>query len=419
MTDPLEAVPLERLRTRTSMKWRTYGPIVLPLWVAEMDVDLALPVVEAITAAARSGDTGYATGTAYAQAWACFAERRWGWSDFPVHRSALVPDVMLGLVEALRLVTDAGDTVIVNAPVYPPFYAFAEYADRQVLEAPLSSEGRLNPDVLAEAFSRARGGGGRAAYLLCSPHNPTGAVHTAEELGRVAALADQHGVRVIADEIHAPLVLPGAQFVPYLSVAGDSDAFAVASASKGWNLAGLKAAVLTAGAGAEADLRRLPEVVSHGPSHVAAIAHTAALTDGGEWLDALLAGLDRKRDLLADRLAEHLPGIGWRRPEASYLAWLDCTRLAAGRSQAHEAAEPARRGDVTTVAGPAKFFLTEAQLALSAGEAFGTGGAGHVRLNYATSTAVLTAAVSAMGDADRAVTARLGGGTAPDAAGVS
>ena len=406
MSDPLEAVPLERLRTRTSMKWRTYGPTVLPLWVAEMDVDLAPPVVEAITAAARSGDTGYATGTAYAQALAGFAERRWGWSQFPVERSALVPDVMLGLVEALRLVTDVGDTVIVNPPVYPPFYAFTDYADRRVAEAPLGADGRLDLDALAEAFAQACRGGGRAAYLLCSPHNPTGVVHTADELGRVAALADEHGVRVIADEIHAPLILPGAQFVPYLAVAGDSDAFALHSASKGWNLAGLKAAVLTAGSAAEADLRRLPEVVSHGPSHVAAIAHTAAFTDGDAWLDALLAGLDRKRELLAGLLAEHLPDIGWRRPAASCLAWLDCTRLTASRLGGQDAGPP-RPGNVMTVAGATRFFLTEAKVALSAGEAFGAGGAGHVRLNYATSTEVLTTAVCAMAEAETAAAGQL------------
>lgn len=403
--DPLEAVPLDRLRTRTSMKWRTYGPDVLPLWVAEMDVDLAPPVVDAITAAAGSGDTGYATGTAYAEALAGFAERRWGWSGFPVDRSALVSDVMHGVVEALRLVTGVGDAVVVSPPVYPPFYAFAEYADRRVVDAPLGADGRLDLDALAAAFREARRGGSRAAYLLCSPHNPTGVVHTEDELRGVAALADEHGVRVVADEIHAPLVLPGARFVPYLSVAGDSDAFAVLSASKGWNLAGLKAAVLAAGAGAEPDLRRLPEVVSHGPSHLGVLAHTAALDSGDAWLDALLEGLDRKRSLLAGLLGEHLPDAGWRRPEASYLAWLDCTRLAAAGAPAEDPAA-ARRGDVTTVAGATRFFLDGARVALSAGEAFGAGGAGHVRLNFATSAEVLTAAVRAMGAAETAAAAR-------------
>ncbi|RBY90225.1 cystathionine beta-lyase [Blastococcus sp. TBT05-19] len=404
MPDPLEGVPLERLRQRTSLKWRAYPDDVLPLWVAEMDVDLAVPVVRAIRAAAESGDTGYPHGTRYAEAFAGFAARRWGWEQLPVERTALMPDVMLGVVEVLRLITGAGDTVIVSPPVYPPFYAFPHHAERQVAEAPLGAGGRLDFDVLEEAFLRARAGGRRAAYLLCNPHNPTGVVHTAAELLRLARLAEQHGVRVIADEIHAPLVLPGATFVPYLSVAGDTDAFALLSASKGWNLPGLKAAVLVAGADAAADLRRMPEVVSHGPSHVAALAHAAALTDGGDWLDALLAGLDRKRALLSELLGEHLPTVSWVRPEASYLAWLDCTRLEAGRIAADQGGttEP---GDVTTVVGATRFFLDRAKVALSAGEAFGAGGAGRVRLNYATSTRILTEAVQAMGAAERAAAA--------------
>lgn len=411
MQDPLEAVPLERLRARTSMKWRTYPADVLPLWVAEMDVDIAPPVAAAICAAARAGDTGYPVGTAYAEALAGFAERRWGWPGFPVERSALVPDVMQGAVEALRLVTGVGDAVVVNPPVYPPFYAFVEYAGRQVLEAPLGDDGRLDLDALADAFARATRDSRRAAYLLCSPHNPTGTVHTADELGRVAALADRYGVRVVADEIHAPLVLPGADFVPYLSVAGDGDAFSLSSASKGFNLAGLKAAVLTAGAGAAPDLQRLPEVVGHGPSHLGVLAHTAALDDGDEWLDALLLALDRKRTALAELLTTHLPAVVWRRPEGSYLAWLDCTALTASSPAVRDAGlEHGERGDVSTVVGATRFFLTEAKVALSAGEAFGGCGAGHVRLNYATSTEVLTAAVRAMAHAENAAAARLSAG---------
>ena len=405
LPDPLEGVPLERLRQRTSVKWRTHPPDVLPLWVAEMDVDLAIPVVEAICATAKSGDTGYAHGTRYAEAFAGFAARRWGWGQLPVERTALMPDVMLGVVEVLRLVTEPGDTVIVNPPVYPPFYAFPIYAERQVREAPLGADGRLDLDVLDDAFARARSEGRGAAYLLCNPHNPTGAVHTVDELRHVAALADRHGVRVIADEIHAPLVLSGATFVPYLSIAGETDGFSLLSASKGWNLAGLKAAVLVAGAGAATDLKRMPEVVSHGPNHVAALAHTAALTSGDDWLDALLAGLDRKRNLLADLLSEQLPATSWVRPQASYLAWLDCRRLVAGRPGRDGPAGTTEPGNVTTIAGAARFFLERANVALSAGEAFGAGGAGHVRLNYATSADILTQAVQAMGAAERAATA--------------
>ena len=316
VANPLEQLTLDELRQRTSMKWRTHPADVLPLWVAEMDVPLAAPVVEALTGAVARGDTGYPVGTAYAEALDAFARDRWGWDGVAVERSAIVPDVMLGIVEVLHLLTEPGDTVVVNCPVYPPFYAFLETMGRQVREAPLTSGHRLDLDALAEAFRQRVDGRTPRAYLLCSPHNPTGTVHTREELSAVAALADAHGVRVVVDEIHAPLVLPGACFVPYLSVPGAGSAFSVLSASKGWNLAGVKAALAVAGPDAAADLARLPEVVSHGPSHLGILAHTAALRAGGDWLDALLAGLDVNRRLLEDLLAAHLPGVAWTPPHA-------------------------------------------------------------------------------------------------------
>lgn len=375
--NPLRALSLETLRCRTSMKWRTYPADVLPLWVAEMDVPLAEPVVRAVTEALALGDTGYPAGTAYAEALAGFAEKRWGWDGLAVERTAIVPDVMLGVVEMLKLVTGHGDTVIVNSPVYPPFHQFVEHMDRQVLEAPLGADLRIDFDALEGAFREAVSGGRRAAHLLCSPHNPTGTVHTAGELAAVAALADRYGVRVVADEIHAPLTAGGVDFVPYLSVPGAENGLSLMSASKAWNLAGLKAALAIAGPAAAVDLARLPEEVSHGPSHVGVLAHTAALTDGAAWLDALLTGLDDNRRLLADLLAEHLPAIAHRPSEATYLAWLDCRALGLGDD-------------------PAEVFLERGRVALNSGIPFGTGGAGHVRLNLATSPELITEGVRRM-----------------------
>jgi cysteine-S-conjugate beta-lyase len=375
--NPLRALTLDRLRCRTSMKWRTYPDDVLPLWVAEMDVPLAEPIVRALTDALALGDTGYPAGTGYAEALAGFAGKRWGWDGLAVERTAIVPDVMLGVVEMLKLVTGPGDPVVVNPPVYPPFYQFVEHLDRRVLEAPLGADLRLDLGILEDVFRRATAAGGRAAYLLCSPHNPTGTVHTADELAAVAALADRHGVRVVADEIHAPLVASGVDFVPYLSVPGGESGLSLVSASKAWNLAGLKAALAIAGPAAAADLARLPEEVSHGPSHLGVIAHTAALRDGTSWLDALLAGLDDNRRLLADLLAEQLPAISYRPGDATYLAWLDCRALGLGDD-------------------PADVFLRRGRVALNSGIPFGTGGAGHVRLNLATSPELITQAVRRM-----------------------
>jgi cysteine-S-conjugate beta-lyase len=378
--NPLCQLSLETLRRRTSMKWRTYPPDVLPLWVAEMDVPLAEPVARAITEAVALGDTGYPAGTAYAEALAQFAGARWGWDGPAVARTALVPDVMLGVVEMLKLVTGPGDPVVVNCPVYPPFYQFVDHLGRKIVEAPLGPDGRLDLVALDAAFRSAAGSARRAAFLLCNPHNPTGTVHTAEELSAVAGLADRHGVRVVADEIHAPLVAPGTAFVPYLSVPGAENGLSLMSASKAWNLAGLKAALAIAGPASADDLAGLPEVVGHGASHLGVLAHIAALRDGGDWLDALLPALDDNRRLLAGLLAEHLPGVRYAAAPGTYLAWLDCRPLGLGDD-------------------PATVFLDRARVALSSGTPFGTGGAGHVRMNLATSPEVITEAVRRMAGA--------------------
>ncbi|MQY13219.1 putative cystathionine beta-lyase [Streptomyces sp. RB5] len=371
MENPLARLTLPELRRRTSMKWRAYDPDVLPLWVAEMDVPLAEPVAEALHTAVDLGDTGYPAGQEYAEALAWFAKERWAWEPAP-ERTAIVPDVMLGVVEMLKLVTAPGDTVVVNSPVYPPFYAFVEHMDRRIAEAPLGADRRIDFTALAEAFRA-----GARAYLLCNPHNPTGTVHTAAELAEVARLAEEYGVRVVADEIHAPLVPDGAVFTPNLSVPGAERGLSLLSASKAWNLAGLKAALAVAGPGSADELAAMPEEVGHGPSHLGVMAHTAALRHGGPWLDALLAGLAHNRELLSVLLAEHLPAVRYRPPEGTYLAWLDCRELGLGDD-------------------PAAVFLERGRVALSGGLPFGSGGAGHVRLNLAASPEVLREAVRRM-----------------------
>jgi cysteine-S-conjugate beta-lyase len=378
--NPLRRLTLDRLRERTSEKWRAYPPDVLPLFVAEMDVPLAEPVARAATDAIALGDTGYVSGTGYAEAFAEFAATRWGWDDITAERTVVVPDVMMGVVEVLLRFTDPGGPVVVTSPCYPPYYPFVENIGRRVVEAPLGPDYRLDLSVLGTTFERLADE--RTAFLLCNPHNPTGAVHTRDELSAVARLAKRYGVRVVADEIHAPLVLRGAEFVPYLTVPGGQNAICVVSASKGWNLAGLKAALAIAGPDAVDDLARFSSAVSDGASHVGVQAHTAALRSGGDWLDALLAGLDEDRRLLGDLLAKHLPDIGYLPPEGTYLAWLDCRPLRLD-------------GD------PAAVFLDRGRVALYSGPRFGTGGAGHVRFNLATSPEIITEAVRRMASALR------------------
>ena len=391
VANPLEQLTVEQLRQRTSMKWRAYPSDVLPLWVAEMDVVPAESVTAALRSALDLGDIGYPAGAReYAEALAGFARRRWGWDGVDVDTAQIVPDVMLGIVEVLKLVTSPGDTLVVNTPVYPPFFAFTEHADRRVVGARLRPDGRIDVESLEAAFAAARAASTTPAFLLANPHNPTGAVHTVDELTAVASLAREYGVRVIADEIHAPLVLPGATFTPYLSVDGAQDAFVVTSASKAWNLPGVKAALALAGPAAVDDLRRMPEEVSHGPSHFGVLAHTVAYTDGEPWLDALLGGLTANRELVERLVAEHLPNAGFTPPDGTYLAWLDCRPLG------FDSGDDATPGAVADLAGPAKAFLDQTRVALSSGHAFGPGGGGHVRVNFATSQAILTEAFTRM-----------------------
>ncbi len=382
MDSPILGSSLSDLRRdRTSVKWRVFGEDVLPVWVAEMDARACEPVVEAVTAAMRRGDTGYSWAPPYVDAFARYAADSWAWEVDP-EATSLVADVMIGVAEMLRMLTDPGAAVVVSPPVYESFYGFIEAIGRRVLEAPLTPEGRLSSDTLVEAFREAHAMGGRPAYLLCNPQNPTGTVHSRSELAMVAAVAEEYGVRVVADEIHAPLVYAGSSFTPYLTVPGAERGFSVFSPSKGWNLAGLKAALVVAGAGSAAELRLLPEVHRHGASHLAVLAHTAALDEGRDWLARLLLELDGNRGLLASLLARHLPSVGYRMPEATYLAWLDFRAV--------------RLGD-----DPATELRHRGAVALSSGPRYGTPGRGFARLNLATSPEILTEAVIRMAAAVR------------------
>ncbi len=381
MSTPLLGTSLADLRRdRTSVKWLAYPPDVLPLWVAEMDAAPCPAVVEAVSSALARGDTGYGWGPRYAAEVARYAEASWGWSVDP-SATAVVADVMIGASEMLRLLTDAGGPVVVSPPVYDAFFGFVEAIGRRRLDAPLTPGGRLDPEVLDRVFREATAGGQRAAYLLCNPQNPTGAVHSPDELATLAALATRHGVRVVSDEIHAPLVHAGdASFTPYLTVPGAQDGFALFSPSKGWNLAGLKSAVVVAGpgAGARADLGRLHEVHTHGSSHVGEIGHVAAMRDGRAWQAGLVAELTANRDLLGRLLAEHLPAVRWTPPQATYLAWLDCRALGLGDD-------------------PAAVFRERGRVALGSGPRYGAeAGRGFVRLNFATSPEIVEEAVHRM-----------------------
>lgn len=384
--NPFDAVALADLRRRTSVKWQLFGPDVLPLWVAEMDVMQPEPVIRAVTDALRLGDTGYDYGPAYAEVFAEFAWARYGW-EVDVAATRTVPDVMQGIVAMLDIVTDRGDAVVITPPVYPPFVHFTEHAGRRIELAPLDRDGRLDFEALDSAFARATEGGRRAAFLLCNPHNPTGVLHRREELEALGALAQKHGVRVVSDEIHAPFVLDrsagAAKFVPITTVI--PNAFALHSASKAFNLAGLKGALAVAGPEAVADLAKMSGTVGDGVSHMSMIAQAAALREGRDWFDTVLDALQDNMILLEGLLAEHLPQARWVRNEATYLAWLDLREMPA----------------VLAGAEPAELILKRGRVALNSGADFGEQGRGFVRMNLATSSGIVREAVERIAGALR------------------
>ena len=377
MTHPFDDVTEATLRRRQSAKWKAYGPEVLPMWVAEMDYPLAEPIRRVLHDAVDDDDCGYADPRGLGAAFAPWAMLRWGW-DVAREDVHVVADVVTGISELLRVATKPGDSVVIEPPVYPPFAATIRLLERVVVEAPLlRGDAGYAPDL--DAIERAYAGGARA-HLLCSPQNPTGIVYAATALARIAELADRYDVLVISDEIHAPLTLPGATHHPFptVSAAAARRSIVLSSASKAWNVAGLKAAMMIGSSDeARAIVARLPADTPYHAGHLGVLAARAALLEGDAWLASTIAILDRNRMLLGELLEKHLPDVCWEPPQAGYLAWVDCSAL--------------RLGD-----DPAQPFLTRGKLALSSGPTFGSQGKGFARLNMATSRTLLEEAVRRM-----------------------
>ena len=363
----VHADPLDPLRSRTSEKWQTFPPDVLPLFVAEMDYPLAPVVAQAMIERVTASDTGYVfSSLPVGEAFAGFAERRWGWMLDPssVH---VTTDVSVAIVETLRRVLSPGDAVVITSPVYPPFFHFPVEAGGVAVDVPLV-DGGLDFVGLEAAFAA-----GARAFLLCNPHNPLGLVHSRETLSRVADLAARYGVTVVSDEIHAPLTFSGATFTPYLDVsdAARATGIAVTSASKAFNLAGVKCALMiAASAGARAVLEGMHDEILWRTSILGLHASVAAFTHADDYLDATITAIESNAALLSTLLPE---GFDYSVPSASYLAWV--------------------RFPESWGTDPAALAL-ERGVALSSGPDFGAQGAGHARVNLACSPDVLREAVA-------------------------
>lgn len=380
MSDEIRDLTDAEARRALRLKWGTVPEDVLPAWVAEMDYALAPVVLEAVRRALDDGVTGYPVfedATELGQAYAGFASRQFGWDVDPGHVRP-VCDVTAGIRVALDALSDPGP-VVLPVPAYPPQLDVIGVTGRDRVDlvlAPDEPHAALDLARLEELLAA-----GARTVLLTQPHNPWGRVFTTAELEGLRDVVVRHGARVVSDEIHAPLVLPGADHVPYLSLEGTADhAVAVVAASKAFNTAGLRCAQIVSGDAATAErIASLPMVRNDSWSPLGEVAAVAAYTHGDAWLAALRRRLDEQRALLGELLDEQLPGVHMRPLEATYLAWLDVRGLG--------------------LADPAAVALERGRVQLAPGHDYHPGLEGHVRLNIATSPERLREIVRRLADA--------------------
>jgi len=377
---PIEvtAFLLEELRTHRSEKWREFPSDVLPLPVAEMDFPVAPPIRELLMEMVSHSDLGYLGPIPeVALAFQGFSKRRWNWTLDPeqVH---IVTDVGVGVVEVLRLFTNPGDRILINTPVYHNFSTWIRETHLEKVDVPFVHDGQgwsLDLQAVEEAYRS-----GVKAHLLCSPHNPIGFVYSRSELLKIAELAREYSVVVISDEIHGPLTYSESTFVPFLSLgeAAENVGIVVTAASKAWNIAGLKCAlVVSQSPRMDALLKQLPIATHYRASLLGGFATAAAFSEGEEWLDGLMKTLDSNRFFLRELLDKKIPEIKYQVPNCTYLAWLDLEALNLGHN-------------------PSQVLLERGRVALSPGKAFSPRSLSFVRLNFATSSEILTEAVNRM-----------------------
>ncbi len=382
--DRFDDLTVAELRQRGNAKWTSYSEDVLPAWVAEMDFPVAQVIREALHDAVAHSRTGYSpspAGTGLPQACAAWLSRQYG-MDVTPYQIRILPGVIHGVALAVDILTPRDGGVVVPTPSYPPFFETVRMSDRRLVEVPLLLVGEKYALDLA-GIDAALGAGARS-LILCNPHNPTGHSFNREELAGLAQVVEAHGARVIVDEVHAPLTYHGTRHVAYATVSevAARHSVTITSASKGWNIPGLACGqiVLTN----EADARAWDSVSRRrtgSASVLGIVANRVAYEAGEEWLHEAVAYLERGRALVAALLAQHLPQLRFQVPQATYLYWLDCTALG--------------------VDSPAAFFLQQARVALNDGLTFGEPGRGYVRLNFATSHAILTTIIEQMAKAIR------------------
>jgi cystathionine beta-lyase len=367
-----DRIDVATLRAGGSVKWSMY-PDAIGAFVAEMDFGTAPPVTAALHAAVGSSVFGYlpaALTEAMSSACAAWSRDRYGWAVDPVDVRP-VADVVAALTLAIEHFSAPGTPVVLPTPAYMPFVSVPPQLGREVIEVPLTPTHEYDLEALDAAF-----GAGGNLLILCNPHNPVGRVLTRPEMLAIAEVVDRYGGRVFSDEIHAPLVFPGHTHLPYgsLSEVTAGHTLTATSASKAWNLPGLKCAQVVLSSEADREVwSRVGLLAEHGAANLGVIANTAAYAEGGPWLADVLDYLDGNRRLLGELVAEKLPGVGYLLPEGTYLGWLDFR--------------------ATGPAEPGPYFLEKAAVALTDGALCGQAGQGFGRLNFALPRPILREAV--------------------------
>ncbi|WKD58880.1 MalY/PatB family protein [Corynebacterium caspium] len=366
---------LIELRQRKTMKWTTYPDDVLPLWIAESDFPTAPAIKTALYKAIDDESFGYHPAhSELPEAVADFYAAHYGWHPNP-ERIVPIPDVVRGMVLAVQYFTRPDSPIIVPVPSYPPFLQIPKTLNRKTIY--VNATGGLDLTEIEQAFAN-----GAGSLLLASPNNPLGYTFSEEFLTALVAVADRYGGRILVDEIHAPLVFSGCN----IPAAGISEQAAkvcitITATSKAWNIAGLKCAQMIFTNEQDWEIwQSLTEITKEGTSILGIIGATACYQKGWEHLQEQLSYLKETRDYLVEELPTQIPGLKISNPDATYLLWLDFRDTAIGKN-------------------PAQYLLEHAKVALNDGSAFGPGGAGHARLNFATSREILAEAISRMAQA--------------------
>lgn len=376
----IDATTIEQLRATGATKWSAPDGSI-GAFVAEMDFGIDPHITAALHRAVDAGSFGYmpkGIAAELSESTASFLERRYDWRVAPSDVWA-VPDVIMGLELAMEHCSAPGSKIIVPTPSYMPFLSVPPMRGREIIEMPLVvRDGRYEFDL--DALQRAFDDGGDL-LILCNPYNPVGRVFGRQELEDIAVVVDRNGGRVFSDEIWAPLVFSGSTHVPYATVspAAAQHTITAMSASKAWNLPGLKCAELVLTSDRDRETwERIGPFAGHGTSNLGAVANSVAFREGDAWLADLVPYLESNRDDLVRLLGEEMPDAWMPVPEGTYVSWIDFRSLG--------------RGD-----RPAEFFAREAGIGLTEGTMCGAVGAGFARLIFATPRPVLEQIVRTLG----------------------